>query len=145
MFHPILQKLQFRPNQNGHKQLSIVGESKRRRFRIIRNLWHHHIKRHYRSNSTRRDYVLLLAQPQPLDLRPLRKSLRFPSYNTRILDHETTTRWSYADLSSFRWLLPFLIFNMKELLQTLVLYACPNQTPTLPTQHLFLPRKAVLG
>ena len=57
---PISQERQFCPIKYIHKQFFIIGESGRRRFRIMRNHRHLHIKRHHHHNSTLMDSLFLM-------------------------------------------------------------------------------------
>ena len=76
--------------------------------------------------------------------------LDFPSHKTGILDHEATTplvqsRFLFSMTFSYFSHLHFTpILSPSSLNEFPELYAYPNQTPTLPTRHLFLPQKALL-
>ena len=95
MLHPIIQELQFRRIINGHKQFYVNGErngdsglSGTSGTSTVRG-------------ATQQQHPLgplpPAYPPQPLDLRHLRKSLRFSSYIIKVLDHAAPTPGSYPD------------------------------------------------
>ena len=85
-------------------------------------------------------------QPQP----PQVLAHCFPFYNNKKLDYEATTPCSYPDFNPRCSLISFIAstlhlfvtpssFRCSKITAAFEFFIYPNQTPTLPSRHLFLP------